>query len=64
MWNGTEDLNLMMFAGKEVILLTILCKKHSLATLHSVLRVVRPVELSNWRYAADQFLQQSLRASF
>ena len=40
MWNGTGDLNLMMFAGKEVRLLTILYKKHSLAILRSVLRVV------------------------
>ena len=31
MWNETGDLNLMMFAGKEVRLLTILYKKHSLA---------------------------------
>ena len=52
MRNGTEDLNLMMFAGKEVRLLTILYKKHSLAILRSALRVVRPVESSNWR-AAD-----------
>ena len=52
MWNGTGDLNLMMFAGKEVRLLTILYKKHSLAVLRSALRVVSPVESSNWRYAA------------
>ena len=53
-----------MFAGKEVRLLTILYKKHSLAILRSALRVVSLVESSNWRYTADYFLQQSLRANF
>ena len=35
--------NLMMFAGKEVTLLTILYKKHSLAILRSALKVVSQV---------------------
>ena len=55
-WNRRSEPD--VFTGKEVRLLTILYKKHSLAILRSALRVVSPVESSNWRYAADHFLQQ------
>ena len=39
MWNGTGDLSLMMFAGKEVGMLTILYKKHSLAIFVAEIRM-------------------------